>query len=188
MTLPHLAHRSRVLAPDVLGFGYTERPASGHYDLATWTSHLSGFLDALGLERVSLVGNSFGGALALSLTTKAPERVDKLVLMGSVGVPFELTPGLDAVWGFEPSAIERLTIDEGRIRAIRRPTLLVHGRDDRVIPLSTSLRLHELIDHSRLQVFDDCGHWVQIEQVEAFHAVIAHFLAGGAGGDGEAGS
>lgn len=234
LTLPHLARRFRVLAPDVLGFGYTERPASGHYDLATWTSHLSGFLDALGLERVSLVGNSFGGALALSLTTEAPERVERLVLMGSVGVPFELTPGLDAVWGFEPSlpnmralldvfahdralvdddlarlrleaatrpgvqeayramfpaprqaAIERLTIDEGRIRAIRRPTLLVHGRDDRVIPLSTSLRLHELIDNSRLHVFDDCGHWVQIEQVEAFHAVIADFLAGG---DGEAGS
>ena len=73
------------------------------YDLATWTSHLMGFLDALDLERVSIVGNSFGGALALSIATRFPERVDRLVLMGSVGVPFELTPGLDAVWGFEPS-------------------------------------------------------------------------------------
>ncbi len=73
------------------------------YDLDTWTSHALGVLDALGIERAHVVGNSFGGSLAMSLAIRHPERVERLVLMGSVGVPFAITPGLDAVWGYEPS-------------------------------------------------------------------------------------
>lgn len=226
LALPPLSERFRVLAPDVLGFGYTERPEGVQYDLETWTDHLVGFLDHLGLERVSVVGNSFGGALALNLATRFPQRVDRLVLMGSVGVPFDLTPGLDAVWGFEPSlpsmralldvfaydrslltdelarlrleaatrpgvqeafsamfpaprqaSIDAMTIDEDLIRAIEHPTLIVHGRDDRVIPLGNSLRLHELIDDSRLHVFGRCGHWVQIERADEFSQLVTDFLS-----------
>lgn len=226
LTLPALAKDFRVLAPDVLGFGYTDRPEGVRYDLEAWTEHLVGFLDALGLERVSVVGNSFGGALALNLATTSPARVAKLVLMGSVGVPFTLTAGLDAVWGFEPSpgnmrtllevfahdrrlvddalvqlrleaatrpgvqeayrtmfraprqaAVDALTLEDDRIRAVEHPTLVVHGRDDRVIPLSNSLQLHQLIDDSRLHVFGRCGHWVQIEHAEAFNRVVRDFLA-----------
>ena len=50
-----------------------------------------------------MVGNSFGGGLALALAIRAPERVGRLVLMGSAGVPFRITEGLDAVWGYTPS-------------------------------------------------------------------------------------
>ncbi len=71
--------------------------------MEAWRAHLLGFADALGLERFSIVGNSFGGGLAISMAVHAPERVDRLVLMGSVGVSFPLTDGLDAVWGYEPS-------------------------------------------------------------------------------------
>ena len=94
--LPALSQRLRVVAPDILGFGYTARPPGTAYGPATWLEHLLGFLDALNLSQVSVVGNSFGGALALRLAAKAPERVDRLVLMGSVGVPFAITPGLEA--------------------------------------------------------------------------------------------
>ena len=68
-----------------------------------WVKQAVGLLDALNIEKTDLVGNSFGGALALALTIRHPERVRRLVLMGSVGVPFELTEGLDAVWGYTPS-------------------------------------------------------------------------------------
>jgi pimeloyl-ACP methyl ester carboxylesterase len=54
-------------------------------------------------RRVSVVGNSFGGAMALRLASRHADRVDRLVLMGSVGVPFPITKGLDDVWGYEPS-------------------------------------------------------------------------------------
>lgn len=224
--LPVLGEDFRVIAPDVLGFGYTERPEGVTYDMATWTEHLVGFLDALGLDRVAVVGNSFGGALALNLTTHHPDRVSKLVLMGSVGVPFEITEGLDKVWGFEPSleymvdlmdvfahdksrltedlaklrleaatrpgvheaycsmfpeprqrSVEAMTVPDQDIRGITQPTLVIHGRDDEVIPLSTSMRLHELIDQSQLHVFGQCGHWVQIEHTDGFTRLVGDFLA-----------
>jgi pimeloyl-ACP methyl ester carboxylesterase/nitrite reductase/ring-hydroxylating ferredoxin subunit len=228
LTLPALSDRFRVLAPDLLGFGYTERTPGERYDIAAWTDHLVGFLDALGLERVSLVGNSFGGAVSLHLATRFPDRVDRLVLMGSAGVGFELTEGLDKVWGFEPSlpamraildvfaydrslvgddlarlrldaatrpgvqeaframfpeprqaAVDALAVPEALVRALPHPTLLVHGRDDRVIPLTTSLRLLELIDDARLHVLGRCGHWVQIEHAEEFNRLLLDFLGQG---------
>lgn len=224
--LPVLAERHRVIAPDILGFGYTERPDDVTYDLATWTEHLVGLLDALGLEQVAIVGNSFGGALALNVAVHHPERVSRLVLMGAAGVPFEITEGLDRVWGFEPSlanmidlmdlfaydksrltedlakirleaatrpgvheafsamfpaprqrSVEALTVPDQYIRELTQPTLVLHGRDDEVIPLSTSLRLHELIEQSELHVFGQCGHWVQIEHADGFARLVTDFLA-----------
>ncbi len=224
--LPELARRFRVVAPDLLGFGATAAPPGTAYGVASWTRHLTGFCDALGLDRFSVVGNSFGGAMALRLATDQPQRVDKLVLMGSVGVPFPLTLGLDRVWGFTPSfenmrslldlfaydrsrvsdelarvrlaaatppgaqeafaallppprqaGVDALAVAEEKIAALRLPTLILHGRDDQVIPLATSLRLHELISPSQLHVFGECGHWVQIEQRDRFVALVTDFLA-----------
>jgi len=103
LTLPELAPHVRAIAPDMVGFGYTERPADIEYRLDTWIAHAIGFLDALGLEQVDLIGNSFGGSLSLALAIRYPERVRRLVLMGAAGVEFPLTPGLDAVWGYTPS-------------------------------------------------------------------------------------
>jgi len=103
LTLPALAPHVRALAPDMVGFGFTDRPADVVYGMETWTRHLLAFLDALEVERVSIVGNSFGGALALRLAAEHPERVDRLVLMGSAGLSWPVTEGLAAVWGYEPS-------------------------------------------------------------------------------------
>src|SRR5690606_23833084 len=77
-----------------------------------WLEQIVAFMDAKGIDRANVVGNSFGGSMALALAIHHPERVNKLILMGSVGVPFELTAGLDAVWGYEPS--------EENMRAIMR--------------------------------------------------------------------
>ncbi|WP_397489563.1 alpha/beta fold hydrolase [Rhodococcus wratislaviensis] len=61
--------------------------------------------------------------------------------------------------------------------SLTHETLIVHGRDDQVIPLSNSLRLLELIDRSQLHVFGRCGHWVQIEYSIRFNSLIAEFLS-----------
>ena len=103
LVMPKLAERRRVIAPDMVGFGFTDRPADQAYTLDNWVAHAIGLLDALALPQVDLVGNSFGGALSLALAIRHPQRVRRLVLMGAAGVHFELTPALDAVWGYQPS-------------------------------------------------------------------------------------
>jgi pimeloyl-ACP methyl ester carboxylesterase len=223
LTIPDLARHFRVLAPDMAGFGFSGKP--GKYGMEVWTNQIIGFLDALGLDRVSLVGNSFGGGLAIRLAVEHPERVERLVLMGAAGVVFPITEGLDAVWGYQPSVdnmrrlldifaysrelvtdelaevryratiepgvqeafaamfpaprqrwVDDLATPEDEIRGIRHETLIVHGRDDRVVPLDNAYRLHALIDASDLHAFGRCGHWTQIERSDAFNRLLIEFL------------
>lgn len=80
--LPRLAEHRRVLAPDLYGFGYTERPE----DLANYTRTgqvllVLGLLDALDHPTAHLVGHSYGGSLAVTLAARHPERVESLVLI-----------------------------------------------------------------------------------------------------------
>ena len=226
LAIPELARRSRVIAPDMVGFGFTDRPAGVAYTMDTWVKHAVGLMDALELPAVDLVGNSFGGGLALALAIRHPARVRRLVLMGAVGVPFPITPGLDAVWGYEPSFeamrklldifafdralvsdelaqlryqasirpgfqesfsamfpaprqrwVDALASREEDIRALAHETLIIHGRDDQVIPLSTSLTLSQWISRSQLHVFGRCGHWTQIEHAARFARLVGDFLA-----------
>lgn len=227
LTIPGLSPHFRVLAPDMVGFGYTERPDVPRYGLDVWVDQLVGFFDALQLNTASIVGNSFGGGIAIAMADRYPDRVDRLVLMGAAGVSFPLTEGLDAVWGYEPSVenmralldifafnrelvtdelaevrfratiepgfqesfasmfppprqrwIDMLATPEDRIAALSHETLIVHGRDDRVVPLENAYRFLRLIDRSQLHVFGRCGHWTQIEWADDFNALLVRFLAG----------
>lgn len=226
LNLPVLAQRARVIAPDMVGFGFSERPAGHRYTMDNWVAQALGVLDALDVERADVVGNSFGGALALALAIRHPRRVRRLVLMGSVGVPFAITAGLDAVWGYEPSfATMRSLLDifaydrtlasdelaqlrfeasirpgfhesfaamfpaprqrwvdamcspERAIRALPHETLVLHGREDQVIPVANSLTLADWIPHSQLHVFGHCGHWTQIEHAARFNRLVNDFFA-----------
>lgn len=223
--IPALSKRRRVIAPDIVGFGYTPAPAGFVFSRENWVAHVVDLLDTLGVQKVAVVGNSFGGALALWLAHAHPDRVERMVLMGSVGVPFLITEGLDTVWGYTPSVermeevmgffaydrsritpelvqlryeasirpgvaeafsamfpeprqtgVDALSLPYADIEAIAQPTLVLHGRDDRVIPLEASLRLHELLPTSELHVFGRCGHWVQIEAGDRFVNVVEGFL------------
>lgn len=226
LVMPALAQQARVIAPDMVGFGYTERPQGFVYNMDAWVRQAVGLLDALGIERTDLVGNSFGGGLSLALAIRHPERVRRLVLMGSAGVSFPLTEGLDAVWGYTPSVenmraimdyfafdqglmsddlarlrfeasirpgfqesfaamfpaprqrwIEALASAEADIRALPHQALVIHGREDRVIPLATSLTLSSWIQRSQLHVYGQCGHWTQIEHAARFARLVGDFLA-----------
>lgn len=225
LVLPELSKSRRVIAPDMVGFGFTERPAGIRYDMDTWVAQALAVLDALDLPQADLVGNSFGGALALALACRHPQRVRRLVLMGAVGVPFEITQGLDEVWGYTPSfdnmrrimdwfAFDRRLVNdelaqlryeasirpgfqesfaamfpaprqrwvdamcspEAQIRSLPHETLVIHGRDDKVIPVATSLTLAQWIPRSQLHVFGQCGHWTQIEHSARFTQLLANFF------------
>ena len=68
-----------MLAPDLPGFGDSEKPVRA-YDPSFFASWLEGFLDAVGVERAIVIGNSMGGRIAIEIGLTAPARVDRLVL------------------------------------------------------------------------------------------------------------
>lgn len=72
--------------------------------------------------------------------------------------------------------VEAMAHSEADIRAISHQTLLVHGRDDKVTPLQTSLTLNQWIGDSQLHVYGRCGHRTQIEFAEPFGRLVADFL------------
>jgi pimeloyl-ACP methyl ester carboxylesterase len=223
--IPVLAEKFRVLAPDIVGFGATERPTDIVYSLRAWTDHVWAFLNALGIEKTAIVGNSLGGRIALQMATDRPERISRMVLMGSPGVGMSLTEGLQALRAYEPShdamrallrnyfAVDptlitdelvairykasvadgayeayrtmffdprhkgsELGITEEEVRAITTPALLVHGREDKVVPLSVSVSMLDLLPNADLHVFSHCGHWTQIERADEFSTLLINYL------------
>jgi 2-hydroxy-6-oxo-octa-2,4-dienoate hydrolase len=225
--LDALGTRHRVLAPDMPGFGFTDFRADGAYDIKVWTGHLLGFLDALGLERVALVGNSLGGAVALALAMRHADRIERIVAMGTPVGEYPITEGLAAGRAYEPSleamraVMEHFPhdpalIDDAMVQArfvasdrpgaqdamrcllpapdpgggktivrglpeaglarIELPMLILHGREDRVIPFEHALRLHRGLAGSQLHSFGRCGHWVQLERRDGFVAQVLGFL------------
>ena len=71
----------------------------------------------------------------------------------------------------------RGTASEEEIGRISVPTLVIHGRDDRVVPYENGLRLCSLIPGSTLVVFNECGHWAQVEKADQFNRLLADFIA-----------
>jgi pimeloyl-ACP methyl ester carboxylesterase len=74
----------RVIAVDMLGYGYSGKPRNGEYTIAGQASLLMRLLERLGIKRATLVGSSYGGAVAATCALDYSERVEKLVLVGTV--------------------------------------------------------------------------------------------------------
>jgi pimeloyl-ACP methyl ester carboxylesterase len=74
----------RVIAVDLLGFGYSGKPRDGAYTIGGQASFLMRLLESLGIKRATLVGSSYGGAVAAWCALDHPQRVEKLVLVGAV--------------------------------------------------------------------------------------------------------
>ncbi len=226
-TMPAFSDKWRVIVPDIAGFGFTEFQEGTKYDIKLWVNHLIGIMDELGIEKASFVGNSFGGALAIGLAVFAPERVDKLVLLGTPAGEFEQTAGLRGAWIYEPSLenmrelMEKFPFDkslitdemvEARYKAsaragaqealrklipkpaedgptivrgfpvsalqkIQAPTLVVHGREDGVVPPECGILIANSVPNADLHLFGRCGHWVQSEQSRRFVALVRDFLS-----------
>lgn len=224
--IPQLATSRRVIAPDLVGFGYTETPADFEFRfLDSWVDQVLAVLDALGVERTHIVGNSFGGSLALWLARRAPERTGRLVLMGPGGWPTAVGPELAALWDYKPSPEamrnamsvmaynQSLITDElvdMRYRATLRPgaqetfervfpkphqrwldaqalpiadlqaidnhVLLIHGRDDCVVPPTVSWNLHQHLPNSQFHSISKCSHWTMVEHATRFRLLVENFL------------
>ena len=71
----------------------------------------------------------------------------------------------------------KMAVEESLITAIQAPTLIVHGYDDKVIPVERSLKLLELLPNAELHVFKNCGHWTQLEYPDEFNKLVLDFLS-----------
>jgi pimeloyl-ACP methyl ester carboxylesterase len=94
--LPRLAARHTVVAPDLLGHGESAKPR-GDYSLGAYASGVRDLLAVLGHDRVTVVGHSLGGGVAMQFAYQFPEWCERLVLVGSGGLGKEVSPLLRAL-------------------------------------------------------------------------------------------
>src|SRR5271166_5770268 len=90
--IPTLADRFRVIAPDMPGYGRSSKGLDRKDPFGDLATGMLGLLDALGVERAHVLGNSLGGACALRLALEAPERAYRLVLLGPGGIDTSRRP------------------------------------------------------------------------------------------------
>ncbi|MEH7415353.1 alpha/beta hydrolase [Neobacillus drentensis] len=115
--LPELTDSYHVIAPDMYGFGSTDHPENPPKSFWEWTNcrveQVLALMDNLKIDKAKLVGNSMGGYVSLNLVMSAPERFEKVLLMGSAGGEVSPTPEIGRMIGFyrnpTHSALENLT-------------------------------------------------------------------------------
>jgi 4,5:9,10-diseco-3-hydroxy-5,9,17-trioxoandrosta-1(10),2-diene-4-oate hydrolase len=131
--LPALARTHCVYAPDLPGFGYSAKPYAD-YSPAFFARFVSAYLDALGLDRTALVGNSIGGLAALRLALSEPARVGALGLVASAGLGREVTYALrlPTLPGYGEAAIAWGKTPLGAFQRAWSRVPLLFGRPGRV--------------------------------------------------------
>lgn len=236
--MPLLAGEFTLLAPDLIGHGDSAKPRRGDYAIGAYASVVRDLMLALGVERATLVGQSFGGGVAMQVAYQFPEYCERLVLVGSGGLGVEVNPILRALsvpgaslalpigcqrifsdlgakllgWRerrgkkMGPAAAEiwrsyaslgdpdtrrafmltlravvdhfgqRVTARDRLYLASEMPTLIVWGTSDPIIPVAHALAAHDAMRGSRLELFEDTGHFPHCEQPERFARVLAEFV------------
>jgi len=238
--MPALANTHRVYALDLPGSGGSDKPLDDTdvYSPAFFTRFVAAFLDALSVDRATVMGNSLGGLVGLRLALAEPERVTALGLVSSAGLGREVTyvlrsmalPGygkLAVAWGKRrPGAAQRavgraaqifarpwdaprewikeqyrlarlpgfLEAQLATVRAqvglkgqrevlvdrlvqLERPTILVWGTRDRVLPYAQAKEAYSRLPEGYLELIPECGHLPQVEQPERFVSGLRRFLS-----------
>ncbi len=235
--IPGLARHAHVIAPDLIGHGDSDKP-SADYSLGAFATLLRDLLARLGHDRVTVVGHSFGGGVAMQFAHQHFEHCERLALVSSGGLGREVSwilraaalPGSELVlpviansyvrdagtavarllaWSpirARPSVLEavhgyaaladlpartafvhtlRSVVEPGgqRVDATNmlylvegRPTLIVWGALDSIIPVSHAYTAHEAIPGSRLEIFEQARHFPHQDEPERFAALLVDFL------------
>jgi 3-oxoadipate enol-lactonase len=184
--LPAFSARYRVFALDQRGHGDSDWP--GVYSFQLMCDDVLAALDGLGLDQVTLVGHSMGGAVALLAAMQQPGRVARLVIEDAVppyprdrAIPDRPDGPLDIDWPVVPAILGAVNAGDPQawagLTAITAPTLLVgggprsHVRQDKLAEAAARIPRGELVTV-------DAGHYVHTERPAEFAAVVLGWLRG----------
>lgn len=193
----------RVIAIDLLGFGYSEKPRWFDYSITSQARMIARFMDRIGLGKAALVGSSYGGAVAATLALDYPERVEKLALVGAVcndrvknhpilrlasipGIGEAIAPFLADTRAFHRHRM-RLTlakenrhlITEERVESVARP---LSAADAHHSLLATTRNWHadrithdaHLINHPTLLLWGENDSVIPVRDAYTLHDEILH--------------
>lgn len=164
---------------------------NGGKSIDAMADDMAGFMDALGLRKVNLVGGSIGALIAQAMAVKYPERVNGIVLfstpmhmtikgwlmMSMVGLPGENPDkGMpDFSVRRQLSAVRKFDVKKA-MKSIRAPTLIIHGNKDGLVPIRQAEELTVGIGGARLVVLEG-GHRFYMDNLDAFIRAINGFFA-----------
>jgi pimeloyl-ACP methyl ester carboxylesterase len=191
-----------VLSVDFAGFGGSCEP-DRVFGIRDFCTQVQAVLEAERIERVHIVGHSFGGRAAICLTTAMPELVKKLVLVDSAGLKpkFSLKKKLKQMRykrakkrGKNLSKFGSLDyrtasdnmkktlvkiVNENLtelLEKIKSPTLLIWGKNDKDTPLYMAKKMKKKIPDSGLIIFENAGHYSYLDEQESFVRILEKFL------------
>lgn len=201
-TAERIAPFCRVYAPDLPGYGESYKPEK-ILNLSGLADALAQWMDALGLTKAHLVGNSFGCQIIAEFALRHSQRIERLVLQGPTVDPAarslarqfirllinspreQHSMGFIMLKDYRAAGLRRIcgTIKlslqdriEDKLPLIRAPTLVVRGEKDPVAPQSWAEKVTELLPHGKLQVIPNAGHTINYSVPEKFAAAIVPFL------------
>jgi long-chain acyl-CoA synthetase len=198
--LHHFSDRNRVIAIDQRGHGRSDKPES-NYHMKTLLNDLTSVLDALGVNQpITLVGHSFGGAVAAEFASAHPERVERLALVATAG-EFKLNRMYSSLlrlpatvlrslapftrgWLGAPPGVLKAFYDEnlygwvgwGLFSDLHLPTLVVRGHLDRVFERPSFEKVAQAIAGCDEIDVGASGHMVMLERREAVNRALGRFL------------
>lgn len=223
LNLPEISELGRCIAIDSIGYGQTVVAEGTAYGIREWVRHAVRVLDALGIEKTWIVGNSLGGWLAFQFAIDYPDRLLGIVSMGTGGAKLtgalkghsnptlteegirqtlelfvvdknlitdELvtlryesalndtaSDRLQEVVSARDRDREALPLDFEVLSRLEVPVLLIHGVQDKVIPVQRTWDILNVIPHADAHIFSQCGHWSQVERSSEFNNVIKQWLS-----------
>jgi pimeloyl-ACP methyl ester carboxylesterase len=200
-SLPGLARSFQVYAVDLPGFGDNRRTEP--FTLERAAEQLAAWMDAVEIERASIVGHSMGGYVAADFAARFPERVNRLVLVDAVVRPYE-HPLREPVRGVLDTARTlpvrywRILLGDAlragpatlhnatravlaadlrpRLGQINAPTLVIWGERDNLVPLEYGKLLAESLPNARLEVIEGAGHNPMWDRPDELNRLVAGFL------------
>ena len=176
----------RCIVADMLGFGLSSKPDIPQYDLDFFVDGVHRLVKALGLQQVTLLGNSLGGAVSLGYALAHPDEVKRLILMAPGGVEdiptYLAMPGIANMFAVYKAG---KTGPEAMREVMRLqlfdpcPVFGFWGVNDQFNPVGGAMKIIENAPQARLMLVNRCGHWVQVEHQEMFNRACIDFLRNG---------